>query len=248
MIYLNTQKDTYVTSLSNLRSSLSIGFTTKKVGDCRKISVIQDYFKYYNLHNNKLVLLEQIHSANITNTNQHNNSKIEQLEESDGVISLEKNVILVVRVADCLPVIYFSLKTGCIGAAHIGWRGTLKNLMGKMIENIKNIGSESNDIYIIIGPAINQCCYEIDVDAYGEFMSVMERYSKVAFKPHGQKFRLNLERLNYELALESGIDKTHIDYFPFCTSCNSDHFFSYRRDYKKNSELFGEMMGYITVQ
>lgn len=248
MIYFNPQNDTYTTSLTEQIPGLQIGFTTKKVGDCRQIAVVQNYFKENNLSNNKLVLLEQMHSANVAFTDNKSISNIEHIKESDGVITQDKNLILVVRTADCLPVIFFSLRTQWMGIAHIGWRGTLKNLMGKMIEMLQSVNVEKDELYIIIGPAINQCCYEIDIDMYGEFMSVMERFNAVAFKPHGEKYRLNLTRLNYELALESGINKSQIDYFPFCTYCNSNHFFSYRREYKKNPHLFGEMMGYVTMQ
>ena len=249
MFFFNNQNESYSSSFSNLFSGLQFGFTTRKTGDCRKISIIQDYFKLNNISGNKVVLLEQIHSANVYFTNQQiATNNIEQIEECDGVISLEKKVNLVVRTADCLPVVFFSTRMNCIGIAHIGWRGTLKMLMSKMISGMKEVGAKNKDIYIIIGPAINQCCYEVDIDTYSEFMSIMERFNKVAFKTHGEKFRLNLTRLNYELALESGIDKTHIDHFPFCTSCNSDYFFSFRRDYKTSPHLFGEMMGYVTIK
>lgn len=248
MIYFNQQSDTYSSSLSNKIQGLQIGFTTKQIGDCRHISIIQDYFKANDLSNNKIVLLEQIHSANISFTNSRIVSRVEQISECDGVLSSEDKIILVVRTADCLPVIFFSLPKGYIGAAHIGWRGTLKNLIGKMIRKMNDAGIKNHDIYIVVGPAINQCCYEVDIDTYSEFMSTMERFKNVAFKPHGEKYRLNLTRLNYELALESGIDRNHIDHFPFCTSCNSDVFFSFRRDYKKNPLQFGEMMGFVSIQ
>lgn len=248
MIYFNSQNSTYLSSFTELNPGLQIGFTTKEIGDCRQIDVVQNYFKENNMSNSKLVLLEQIHSTNVAFADNESVSNIQHIKESDAVLTQNKNLILVVRTADCLPVIYYSSKTHWIGAAHIGWRGTLKNLMGKIIDTLYNIGVGKDELFIIIGPAINQCCYEIDIDMYAEFMTIMERFNEIAFKPHGEKFRMNLTRLNYELARESGISRNQIDYFPFCTYCNSDHFFSYRREYKKNPQLFGEMMGFVTLQ
>ncbi len=246
MIFFNTRLEAFSSTVLRMYPKFLFGFTTRDSGDCRKTEVIIDYFTKNSIRYNKLVILEQIHSANVLTTHKEVRN-IERLEEADGVISHEENTALIIRGADCLPVVCFDPESRFIAAAHVGWRGSLKNLMGNLVDNLVRFGSKTQNLFMVLGPAINQCCYEIDVDTYGEFMTHMERFNKLAFRPHGSKYRMNLLKLNYALALEHGVLKENIDFFPFCTSCDQNRFFSFRRDFKNKPDQFGEMMGYILM-
>jgi len=221
------------------------GFTTSNAGDMRKIQIVKDFLIERELSARKTVLLEQIHSVNVAIPDYLHLGDVEIMEESDGVVTNEEGALLVVRVADCVPVLFHDPVARVIGASHNGWRGSEKNLIKHMIQKMESLGAHTSNIRIVLGPAIGECCYIVDMDRYILFMENMERFEKLIFRPHGGGFRLNLTRLNYELALENGIQKSHIDFFPFCTSCDSKRFYSYRRQYKKHPEKFGEMMGYI---
>lgn len=232
---------------SSLFSQCLSGFTTSPAGDMRKIQVIEHFLREQDFTPRKIVLLEQIHSINIVSPDPLHLGDIEILEEADGVVTREKGALLAVRVADCVPVLYFDSQAGVIGAAHIGWRGAAKNMMKEMILRMEKQGAHAEHIRVALGPSIGECCYTVDSDRYVLFMEEMERFEKRIFRPHGDGFHLNLTRLNYELAMENGVQKNHIEIFPFCTSCDSKRFFSYRRQYKKHPEKFGEMMGYIMM-
>jgi len=223
------------------------GFTTIDAGDMRKIQVMSNFFRERDINPRKVVILEQIHSINVSVPDPLHLGDVEILEEADGVVTNEKGALLAVRVADCVPVLYHDPVANIIGAAHIGWRGSEKNMMKLMIKKMVSLGAHTADIRVVLGPAIGDCCYTVDTDRYVLFMENMERFEKLIFRPHGGGFHLNLLRLNYELVVENGIQKNHIDTFPFCTSCDAERFFSYRRQYKKHPEEFGEMMGYVMM-
>jgi YfiH family protein len=234
---------------NTVRSSILLmedaGFTTREAGDMRKIQVVKNFFQERDIQVRKVVLLEQIHSTNVSVPDPLHLGDVEVLEECDGVATIETGIALSVRVADCVPLLFYDPVAKVIGASHNGWRGSVKNLMKKMIEKMEGLGAHAANIRMVLGPAIGSCCYTVDSDRYILFMEEMERFEKLIFKPHGGGFHLNLTRLNYELALENGVQRSHIDYFPFCTSCDAKRFYSYRRQYKKHPEQFGEMMGYI---
>ena len=232
---------------SSLFSLCISGFTTREAGDMRKIQIMKNFFQERDINPRKTVILEQIHSINVSTPDPLHLGDVEILEEADGVVTNEKGALLAVRVADCVPILYYDPVAEIIGASHNGWRGSEKNLMKHMIAKMESLGSHALNIRIALGPTIGQCCYTVDMDRYVLFMEEMERFEKLVFRPHGGGFHLNLTRLNYELALENGIQKSHIDTFPFCTSCDSKRFFSYRRQYKKHPEKFGEMMGYVMM-
>lgn len=232
---------------SSILSSIVSGFTTRGAGDMRKIQMIKDFFQENEISPRKIVKLEQIHSINIAVPDNLHLGDVEILEESDGVVTQESGAALAVRVADCVPVLLYDPIKKVIGASHQGWRGSVKNMMKNMITKMGEFGSHPLDIRLSIGPTIGMCCYTVDMDRYVLFMEEMERFEKLIFKPHGGGFHLNLARLNYELALEAGIQRRNIDFFPFCTSCDEKRFYSYRRQYKKHPEQFGEMMGYVMI-
>ena len=223
------------------------GFTTSEAGDMRKIQGIESFLHQREIIPRKIVLMEQVHSINVSIPDQLHLGDVEICEETDGVVTNEKGALLAVRVGDCVPILFHDPEMGIIGASHNGWRGSVKNLMKHMILKMESLGAHANNIRVVFGPAIGDCCYTVDMDRYVLFMEEMERFEKLIFRPHGDGFHLNLTRLNYELALENGIQKSHIDSFPFCTFCDKKRFFSYRRQYKKHPEKFGEMMGYIMM-
>jgi len=232
---------------SSLLSSIVSGFTTRDSGDMRKIQTVKDFFKENEITPRKIVLLEQIHSINVSVPDTLHLGDVEILEESDGVITKEKGVAISVHTADCVPILFYDPVEYIIGASHHGWRGSVKNMVKNMVTKMISLGSNPVNILMSIGPAIGMCCYTVDMDRYILFMEEMERFEKHILKPHGGEFFLNLARLNYELALEAGLPRRNIDHFPFCTSCDDKRFYSYRRQYKKYPAEFGEMMGYIMM-
>jgi len=218
------------------------GFGTKELGDGRKADSILQFFQKINFTVQKLIILEQIHSTNIEVYQKDAGNKVEKIEDGDGVISKKDNCLLTVRTADCLPVIFVDKKQAIIGISHQGWRGSLKKMVSKMVEKMVGLGAKKDEIIAAIGPGIGFCCYYIDNDRYYQFMEEFDGYSAKIFQMRGGKRYVDLTRLNFFLLVDSGIKTENIDYFPFCTKCDKNRFFSYRRD--KGSD-YGEMFHFI---
>ena len=189
----------------------------------------------------KIVELEQIHSTNIEVVSDSKNEVV-NLSDADGTITKLSSLALIVKNADCVPIIYVDKSTGSIGISHNGWRGSLKKLGPKMVQKMVSLGSEIANLICAIGPAIGFCCYEVDEGFYFEFMEEFERYAKQIFQFRKGKWHVNLSMLNYLLLLENGVKKENIDFFPFCTKCDRKHFFSRRR---ANHDNFERMFNFI---
>lgn len=218
------------------------GFGTRFLGDARKTENIINFFSLHSDPFDKLIVLEQIHSANICVYKKSNELKIEKIEDTDGVITSEFNTLLTVRTADCLPIVFADKISGVIGIAHLGWRGSIKRLAQKMVKKMRENGASKENILVVIGPGIGSCCYNLDDDRYYQFLEEFDGYSKKIFRFHGGKRYVDLTKLNYLLLQEIGIDKKNIDFFPFCTYCDKNRFFSFRRDKKGE---FNEMFHFI---
>ena len=65
--------------------------------------------------------MEQTHSDRIKKVGQEQAGMM--IGEVDGLITGDENVFLMVKTADCLPLIFFDPRQKVVGAAHAGWTG-----------------------------------------------------------------------------------------------------------------------------
>jgi YfiH family protein len=242
MIKYDNNLKIFSSSLINDDFYFISGFSTKALGDGRKINVIFDFFQKNKFSFKKIVVLEQIHSTNINFFNSKTNSILEKISDTDGVITKDKETVLIVRNADCLPLVFVEKENGLIGISHQGWRGSIKRMAKKMVDKMLELGGKKEKIIVGFGPAIGQCCYHIDEERYYQFKQEFDGYSDKIFSYRQGKIFLNLSLLNYLLLLDEGVSEKNIDFFPFCTKCDKNRFFSFRRDNKKN---YGEMFNFI---
>ena len=96
-------------------------------------------------------------------------------------------------------------------------------------------GSDPADIVVAIGPAIGSCCYEIWGDRLEDFRKTFPDYSDRVILIRKGKSYLNLAHLVYLQLVAVQILPDNIDHFPFCTSCDKEHFYSYNRDRTKQT-------------
>lgn len=221
------------------------GFSTRPLGDGRRVETLMRFFKTSGIPYRKLVVLEQIHSVNVSEYVYSGHDDFAKIEETDGVVTREKEIALTVRTGDCCPIIFVDKTAGITGVSHQGWRGSLKKMAKKMVERMVSIGTSPENINVAIGPTIGDCCYDVQDDRYYEFLSEFESYADKIFHLKGGKKYLNLSRLNHLLLMEAGVPSSNIDHFPFCTKCDTNRFFSFRRDKKED---YGEMFSFIIGQ
>lgn len=220
------------------------GFGTRQLGDAKRhLESIFNFFDNQRINYSKIVIPEQIHSINIAVFQSASKKDLERIEETDGIITKEKGVVLTVRTADCLPMVFVDKKAGIIGISHQGWRGSIKRMAQNMIDKIIMLGGMKENIKVALGPSIGDCCYNINEDRYYQFKEEFDGYSDKIFHRRRGEWYLNLGKLNYLLLLEKGMKKENIDFFPFCTQCDKERFFSYRRERKTGK--FGEMFSFI---
>lgn len=241
MIVYNATLQTFYSTLMNDEKFFS-GFGTRQLGDARNIDAIVSFFSSSETTYKNIVLMEQIHSANVEEHVSQVGKEVDRVEETDGIITKENKTILVATTADCIPIVFADKRSGVIGISHQGWRGTIKKLQQKMVQKMVEAGAEKENIVATIGPSIGSCCYDIDDDRYYSFLEEFDGYSEKIFHVKGGKYYLNLLLLNYLLLTTAGVRRDHIDYFPFCTKCDKKRFFSFRRDKKHE---FGEMINFI---
>jgi len=79
--------------------------------------------------------------------------------EVDALVTRTTGVVLVVLVADCVPVLLADPRAGVVGVAHAGRRGLLGNVVGAVVDQMRDLGA--HDIVARVGPSVCGRCYEV---------------------------------------------------------------------------------------
>ena len=189
---------------------------------------LRNYFK--NTKPLHFIVANQTHSNHIKIITQKESkgweSEANAIENCDALLTNVPNIILSILTADCVPLLIYDKKKQVIGAVHAGWKGTQKQIIKHTIEKMQDTyQSNPQDIYIGIAPSIGACCYEVGEDVAKHFLDTPKGYTQ-----KGEKYMLNLPYLNQQQLLSTGIPLENIEMSNVCTSCEVEHYFSYRKE------------------
>ncbi len=82
--------------------------------------------------------------------------------ECDALVTDRPDVVLLVRVADCVPVLLADPRARVVGAAHAGRQGVLEDVVPACVARMRDLGAERIEAWI--GPHICGSCYEVPED------------------------------------------------------------------------------------
>ncbi|HSV40820.1 MAG TPA: peptidoglycan editing factor PgeF [Nocardioidaceae bacterium] len=78
----------------------------------------------------------------------------------DGLVTAAPGVALLVRVADCVPVLLADVEAGVVGAAHAGRKGVSSGVVSATVQRMRAQGA-SGSLVAWVGPHICGLCYEV---------------------------------------------------------------------------------------
>ena len=153
---------------------------------------------------------------------------------ADGLVTTNSNILLTLKVADCVPVYLYEPRKNMIGLVHSGWRGTVGKIVPNAIQLMQKNGAETGEIRCFLGPAIGICCYEVGVEVAHKFDD------EAKMKLEDRKWKVGLhDQISLQLA-SSGIPEENIQTSDMCTYESRDCH-SYRRDGDNVGRMFAFM-------
>lgn len=161
----------------------------------------------------------------------------------DGLVSETKDLLLSVRSADCVPILFYDPVHKVCAAVHSGWKGTAMGIAKNAVTEMQKHGCRANDIHAAIGPCIGACCYEVGTEVFDAFLQANTAFSRCFCASGEGKYLLNLTGVNRMWLESAGVPGTQIDEACLCTRCNETEFFSHRR----MGAVRGTMSAFITV-
>ncbi len=106
-----------------------------------------------NLEEKKVVLMRQVHEDKMTVVDDSNGGK--WMEEVDALITKTRDLNLVIKTADCLPVIIYESEKKILAAVHAGWRGVVVQIVPKVIIKMQaEWGAKPEKMWFYLGPRI----------------------------------------------------------------------------------------------
>lgn len=190
-------------------------------------------YDFLGIGNEQVTLMRQVHSGTVRVITRGG-----LYDATDGILTAEPELLLGVRIADCVPVLLHDSRRRVIGAVHCGWRSIVAGILENTQELMRHEwGCDPADLRAALGPSAGPCCYEIGEDVAAGLAppSVLSRGGSLFADLHGEI----ILRLH-----SAGVKNDRIESIPDCTICNNALYFSHRRD----GDSSGRMMGYILLK
>jgi polyphenol oxidase len=104
----------------------------------------------------QLADLHQVHGAEVDVVEERTSSA---RPDADGIVTTRAGVVLMVRAADCVPVLLADADAAVIGAAHCGRPGLAAGVVPATVARMRELGART--ITAWIGPHVCGACYEV---------------------------------------------------------------------------------------
>lgn len=91
-------------------------------------------------------------------------------QQCDALVTDRSDVVLMVRMADCVPVLITDPDAGVIGAVHAGRKGVAAGVVPACVEQMWLLGARA--VRAWIGPHICGACYEVPATLHEEVVAV----------------------------------------------------------------------------
>lgn len=200
----------------------------------------------FNLQVENFLVVNQVHDDRILIIDRpHFDIERHKMASYDAIVTNQPGIALAIKTADCVPIFFVDRIKRVIGVAHAGWRGTSLNISAKVVGALREkFSCNTSDITAVIGPAIGQCCYQVD----GRVLNAMEaeHNRRDIFSPCSSPghWMLDLPLANTFQMVEGGVLPENIHVAGYCTSCQRDIFFSHRGE-KGNT---GRQLNFIMLK
>lgn len=153
--------------------------------------------------------------------------------EADALVTADPGVTLLVRVADCVPIVLADDRAGVVGVVHAGRKGVALDVATAAVEAMRGLGAGA--IRAWVGPRACSRCYEVPGAMRDEVAALVP--ATRAQTSWGTPSLDLASGVAVQLAA-TGVDVLDLaDRHAMCTIESEDDFFSYRRQGLESGRL-----------
>jgi YfiH family protein len=207
-------------------ASLNVGNT---VGD-DAAAVTENHarvYDYLGLDPQSVVSPRQVHGNRVATVGSAQAGQV--LANTDGLVTGDPGTAMMLRFADCQPILLYDPAHHALGLVHVGWRGLAQGIARRAVEAMREaFDTRARDLIVGLGPAIGSCCYVVGQNVAAAMAYALDDW-KQALSPEGaERWRLDLSIANAQQLAAEGVPEIRIERSNLCTACSNDLFYSHR--------------------
>lgn len=161
-----------------------------------------------------------------------------ELENIDGVMTNQKNIVLSTTNADCLLLLFYDPKQKAIANIHSGWKGTFQRISQKAVKQMEKVyGSNLKDVLCFMTPCIGKCCFEVHEDVkhlceeqFADTQKINEFITDIGEVEGKRKYTIDNVGINRYLLEEAGLKPDNIIESHICSLCEKEQIHSRRAE------------------
>lgn len=214
----------------SLNLSTTVGDSKQNVIENRKriMHVLgfpeDDFYDVWQVHSTTVVIAE------------NPKSREQNYTQADAILTNKKGIVLLMRFADCVPILFYDPIRCVIGLAHAGWLGTVNKIARVVIEKMKvHYGSRVNEIQTFLGPSISMAKYPVGIEVVKKFKIAFPESWHSFIQEHNGQTYLDLWKSNEYTLRDAGVEQISIS--GICTASNSQNWFSHRAEKGKTGRF-----------
>lgn len=164
-----------------------------------------------------LVFCDQVHRPAVTVvTGEHGGrgftDRADAIPATDALVTTEPGLVLVVMVADCVPLVLFDPGSGVLAAVHAGWAGTVQGVTTAAVRTMTGLGADPARIVAGIGPSIAPARYQVGDDVRARAQEAFGRRAPEVIRPDGAgRWLFDLWRANEIQLQEAGVPADRVE-------------------------------------
>jgi YfiH family protein len=187
----------------------------------------------------------QVHGVNVAIAKAPRPREMPHLQ-ADVILTDAPGITLMMRFADCVPVLLHDPIRKVIGMVHAGWMGTVRGAARVAVEAMQaNYGSNPDKIRAAIGPSIGPDHYEVGLDVAGQVRQAFGQSSSGLLINKAGSIHFDLWAANRLILEQAGVRQ--IELACLCTACNTDDWYSHRAEHGRTGR-FGAIIALNTSE
>ncbi|GAB6178038.1 polyphenol oxidase family protein [Desulfobaculum senezii] len=201
----------------NANISLEVGDNPDHVIESRKALQRQLGFETWQE-------VRQVHGPQMIFEPEPTDIEVEGSIEADGIATTAPGRALIIKTADCQPILLAHASGKYVAALHVGWRGNALHFPTSGVKAFcREYDLPPEEVYAVRGPSLGP--------GWSQFQNFHDEFGK-AFKDYfdPDTASVDLWRLTRDQLLSAGIRPGHIFGLDLCTYSLPEMFFSYRRN------------------
>lgn len=175
-----------------------------------------------------LFTAKQVHGARVVEARRGDDPERVAAEHADALFTLDPDVGVGVRTADCAPILLASDDGRAVAAVHAGWRGAVGGIVEATIAALDARGVPPATLRAAVGPCIGLDAFEVGpevVDAAAKVVDVEGLHRRGV----GDRMHLDLAGVCARVLQKAGVAR--VERVGDCTATRTDLYFSHRAEH-----------------